>query len=244
MQDKEFDQFIKDKLAQAEVTPPAMLWNKVDAQLETKRKKPFPMMWMAAAVAVVAVSAGLLFNQQEKIQLQGQPAIVTSSAKPVTETAPLAAETSVVTSQEALTSTAKQYTAEPVKSIAKKELLSMQPSSPEAHLDDRNNEVKQTQEETIVIRDVELASALTTPEEPIMAGFQETPQDALTDDENVAPERRGIRNVGDLVNFVVEKIDKREEKILKFNPDDDDQSSLVSINIGILKFNTKQRDKR
>ena len=242
MQDKEFDQFIKDKLAQAEVTPPAMLWNKVDAQLETKRKKPFPMMWMAAAVAVVAVSAGLLFNQQEKIQLQGQPAIVATTEKSATETMPPSAETPVVINQEAQTATVKQHTVAPAKSIAKKELLAMQPSSSEVHLDNRNKEVKQPQEEPMVIRDVELA--LTTPQEPVMTGIQETPQDALTDDQAVAPERRGIRNVGDLVNFVVDKIDKREEKILQFNPNDDDQSSLVSINIGILKFNTKQREKR
>ncbi|MNQ93554.1 hypothetical protein D3C85_1090260 [compost metagenome] len=53
-------------------------------------------------------------------------------------------------------------------------------------------------------------------------------------------ERRGIRNVGDVINFVVDKLDKREKKIIQFRTDDDDNSSLIAVNIGILQFNPKR----
>jgi hypothetical protein len=48
-----------------------------------------------------------------------------------------------------------------------------------------------------------------------------------------------IRNIGDLVNLVVEKIDKRDKKLIRFATDDDDNSSLVGINIGFIKLNKK-----
>jgi hypothetical protein len=53
-------------------------------------------------------------------------------------------------------------------------------------------------------------------------------------------ERVRIRNAGDLVNFVVDKIDRREQKIVAFNTDDDDNSSLVALNIGPFRFNSKK----
>lgn len=52
--------------------------------------------------------------------------------------------------------------------------------------------------------------------------------------------RARIRNAGDLVNFVVDKLDKREQKLVEFNTDDDDNSSLVAINIGPFRFNSKK----
>jgi hypothetical protein len=260
MQDKEFDQFMKDQLAQAEVAPPAMLWAKVDAQLTPAPKKRFPLLWMAAALAVVAVSAGLLFNQQEGRVVLGQAELVTTAKKPVTETAPLAAaaETKALPTTaedkfevpfspvgERETSMPSEVIATVVKNHGQKELIAMQPSGQEQHLVHSGNEVKQPQIEIIVVEDRELTSALTIAQEPVMVGIQETPQqDVLVDEFNVLPEKRGISNVGDLVNFVVDKIDKREEKFLQFNPNDEDQSSLVSINIGIIKLNTKQKAKR
>jgi hypothetical protein len=58
--------------------------------------------------------------------------------------------------------------------------------------------------------------------------------------ENDQVEKKGIRNAGDLINFVVEKIDKREQKFLKFSTDEDDNSSLVGINIGFIKINSRK----
>ena len=57
--------------------------------------------------------------------------------------------------------------------------------------------------------------------------------------ENVEAPNRGIRNMGDLVNYVVDKLDKREEKLLQFKTEDDN-SSLVALNIGMFKFNQKK----
>jgi hypothetical protein len=264
MHDKEFDQFFKDKFREAEVAPPAMLWNKVDAQLGPVPKKRFPVLWMAAAIAVVAVSAGLLFNQQEDSPFLGQPVAVNSTEKPAVKSVPETAVSEIIvlptpsegkqpaplspiigkhaTINEVTPANKVENT--PVKKLVKKELLAMQPSGEDQHLDNSRNEVKPAVTETLLVQD-EPALALSTPGEPAMSSVSETPQqDAQANEYNAIPERKAISNVGDLVNFVVDKIDKREEKFLQFNANDDDQSSLVSINIGIIKLNTKQKGKR
>ncbi len=259
MQDKEFDQFFKDQLAEAEMTPPAKLWANVDAQLTPTPKKRLPMLWMAAAVAVVAVSAALLFNQQEDSVISGQPEFVTTARKPVVTTAPVidAPKPKVVpvsglkTPQDAMSpivskqALVSEVSAAPRKKSGKKELLVMQPSAQDGHLVSSRNEESQLQDESILVHEMGPALVTATPKEETMVGIQEIPElDAFSNEYNTLQGRKGISNVGDLVNFVVDKIDKREEKILHFDPNDDDQTSLISINIGIIKLNTKQRAKR
>ena len=45
--------------------------------------------------------------------------------------------------------------------------------------------------------------------------------------------------MGDLINFVVDKVDKREDKLIRFDTDDDN-SSLIGINIGMIRFSKKK----
>ena len=75
MPDKEFDQLFRDKFNDAEIAPSANLWANIEQQLEPKRKRTFPMYWMAAASIVVAITAMLVFQKTEKIQLRGTDAI-------------------------------------------------------------------------------------------------------------------------------------------------------------------------
>src|SRR5690606_33711054 len=71
MPDKDFDQLFKDSFVDAEVQPSADLWGNIAEQLEPKKKRTFPVFWMAAA-SVVAIASVMLFTQDsEKIYLQG-----------------------------------------------------------------------------------------------------------------------------------------------------------------------------
>jgi len=47
--------------------------------------------------------------------------------------------------------------------------------------------------------------------------------------------RHKIRSPGDLINAVVEKVDKRRDKIIEFT-DDDDETNVTGINLGIIKI--------
>ncbi|MGZ3836482.1 MAG: hypothetical protein ACXVB0_23405, partial [Mucilaginibacter sp.] len=55
-----------------------------------------------------------------------------------------------------------------------------------------------------------------------------------------AVKKRGIHNMGDLVNIVVAKLDKRKNKVIEFT-DTDDESTITAVNMGPLKI--KKEDK-
>lgn len=243
IQDKELDQLFKDKLTAAEVEPPAALWANIEQQIQPKRKRFLPVYWMAAAVAVVAVTAGLLFTNNDKVILQGQPEVV--AVKPLTEpivekpvTAPVLPNANVVENIAAAVKV-KRTTA---KQFPKKELLAVQPLATKEHL---KPIITNPAEEVLKVADLPI-DVETLPVTEIALAPIKTPQPINEDvmEGNSRSERKGINNIGDLVNFVVEKVDKREQKFLRFKTDDEDNSSLVAINIGIIKLNGKNKAKR
>jgi hypothetical protein len=240
IQDKDFDQFFKDKLSNAAVEPPAALWSNIEPQLQPKRKKFLPFYWMAAAVAVVAVTAGLLFTPEDKIQLQGKQEVTVTTIKPVQKAVDLPALTQETKTGQLETTVVKVRTSAG-KHDAEKKLLAMQPIALKAHL----NDITKTAAPVLEVAEPQIKAAVLTEGEVLIAQ-NNTPvlikEEVITEVDQ--PEKKGIRNIGDLVNFVVEKVDKREQKFLKFKTDDDDNSSLVAINIGIIRLNAKDKAKR
>jgi hypothetical protein len=47
--------------------------------------------------------------------------------------------------------------------------------------------------------------------------------------------------VGDLVNFVIAKVDKREEKIIKVSKTDEGDNEITGINLGLFKFSKSEK---
>jgi hypothetical protein len=50
--------------------------------------------------------------------------------------------------------------------------------------------------------------------------------------------KHGIRSFGDLINVVVAKVDKRQDKIIVFSDTDGDESTITGINLGFVKMKT------
>jgi len=121
-----------------------------------------------------------------------------------------------------------------------KDLLAMQPSVKITHLEYKEVSVKAAAvklPKAVVVQPVQevmLATADVAADETTANGSDEAAS------ENRHAESKGIRNVGDLVNYVVDKVDKRDEKFIQFKTDDDDNSSLIGLNIGMFKFNQKK----
>lgn len=245
MQDKEFDQLFRDRFSEAEIEPSANLWNNIEAELAPKKKKGFPVFWMAAAVGIVAVTAGLLFTKTEKIGLQG-PVQMAQHIAPEQVEAPVktALENDYSSSEveEEVESTPlviapsidvnykSEYASVKVEK-PKKDLGAMQPIDENAHLPNTTLASTASVEKDGWVSDTRTVLASVNTE-------SQTADDVIN--ENDQADRKGIRNVGDLVNFVVDKVDKRENKFLKFNTDDDDNSSLIGINIGFIKLNSRK----
>lgn len=240
-QDKEFDQLFKDRFEQAELEPSAGLWDKIEPQLQPAVKKHFQVYWMAAALTALALTAGLLFiNKPEKIRLQGQqesmaqvedkptPAAVGDN-KP-NQTAVRNVEIRSVESRALEKEVSKTVV---VPAAAKKVLIAMQPIPADDHLKVIVEHVKPVVQQSAETLQEEGQKALAA------TGTEMNEPDKVVN-ENEQAERKGIRNFGDLVNYVVDKVDKREQKIVRFKTDDDDESSLVAINIGFIKLNPKK----
>ncbi|WP_449436660.1 hypothetical protein [Pedobacter steynii] len=233
MQDKEFDQLFKDRFEGAEIQPSANLWNSISEELSVKPKRSLPVYWMAAAVAVIAVTVALLMPKTEKMRLQAPIASI--------ETTP---DTAVVTAK---TSGQLNYVSTPATEKVQSTPLII---APRIKLSKREKELAALQPNATtdrpVIKQPEVVKELVKAEpkeempkqEVMMAKADVTTDNTDTSIETEHQENKGIRNMGDLVNFVVNKVDKREKKFIQFDTDDDN-SSLVSINIGFIKFNKK-----
>ncbi|MET3113923.1 hypothetical protein AAKU52_001655 [Pedobacter sp. CG_S7] len=240
IQDKDLDQLFKDKLGNAAVQPPDLLWKNIEKELKPKPKRSKPILWMAAAIAVVAVTAALLFNKEAKIQLQGKAEVVVNSKKPAQVKdllpLPIPETNAVVDAPEAV----KLTKVAPVP-LSERKLIAMQPLAKKDHL---NNNIT-IAEPVLKVAELQI-KANVLPDAAVLIAQVNTleMETAAAVVEQEQTEKNGIRNIGDLVNFVVEKVDKREQKFLRFKTDDDDNSALVAINIGIIKLNGKNKLKR
>ena len=250
MPDKEFDNLFKDRFMDAELAPSADLWANIAQQLEPKRKRNFPVYWMAAAGVAVAITALLVFQKTEKIQLRG---VSMAAHVNVDKTDDAMAIANTETEVDATIANSKSFVSSPVKTMRvstaqnvatennlEKKEDDLQPNPMIAHLP-----IKKIEIEPMNVVPKETAVAVENTQTVIASA--DVPQrmenaNAIGETEAVT-EKKGIRNVGDLVNFVVEKIDKRDKKLIRFNTDDDDNSSIVGINLGFVRFNPKSKNR-
>lgn len=235
MQDKDFDQLFKDRFEEAEIQPSSNLWGNIEKELTPKKKKAFPVYWAAAAVVVIATTIGLLSQKTEPLKLQGNTAEATAQVeKPATAAkSNTVVEKTVVGPESTPLILAPKVKLENL--VRKNTQVAMQP----------NQELKRQEVKVIDVapEQKEEIKSVATLEKEIMIAKIDPPAVAEQSNqiaETEVRERKGIRNVGDVINFVVDKLDKREKKIIQFKTDDDDNSSLIAVNIGILKFNSRK----
>ena len=233
MQDKDFDNLFRDKFIDAEIEPSANLWAKIEDQLVPKRKRIIPIYWMAAASIAIAITAMLVFEKTEKIQLRADDAIA-SIEKPVVQDV-VTTTVDEISSTNLVASKVKVQIAATIKNEAPENNIKniqevLQPNITLARLP-----IKQVDPKPIdVLAENPIVIAQVEPQQQNMNNDQIDEMDNVT-------ARKGIRNVGDLVNYVVDKVDKRDKKLVQFNTDDDDNSSIIGINIGFLKLNKKSK---
>ena len=246
MQDKDFDQLFRDRLEDAEIQPSAGLWDNIQQEIEPKRQRRLPFMWLAAASVVITVTAAIVLNKPDKIQLHGQVAVVNSLKETPSTTAGQDLTTDTLKRPESTEASAaavrRSTSALNSQPKDEKSLLAMQPTPQNSHLTNMGHKIAATEEHEAVTQElppVELAVAtLSRPEASTEVELPATINNEVPEVEQSG--RNRIRNAGDLLNFVVDKLDKRDEKILEFQTDEDDNSSLVAINIGPFKVNTRK----
>ncbi|MNJ97572.1 hypothetical protein D3C87_153230 [compost metagenome] len=251
MPDKDFDKLFKDSFMDAEVEPSADLWGNIAEQLEPKKKRSFPLMWMAAASVVVVASVMLFTKSSDKIYLQGaapEVAAVTSTHTLPTATVANSVETTKVSStvlsdagvsnRRLVRKTLAKGAVAKIEVSQEKSFAAVQPSEKNEHLPIKRSEVK-----PLDVTPVE--EKVDRNNDARMIVLADNTKKVATDNGDMIEEssesKKGIRNMGDLINYVVDKVDKRDQKLIKFNTDDDDNSSIIGLNIGFLKLNKKNK---
>lgn len=247
MQDNEFDKFFKQQFENTEMAPPAGMWSKIEGDLQPAKKKPVKWLWTAASVAAVALTFALALQKPDKIYLHGPALMANKVTHPVGSAQTSMAIVSNPDVGEQPAELPQSTVDEPVVknkavenqgvvSLVKNNSPALQPNPEPVRLP-----IKQTDAKPIEVGVIDEQPMVEHNVVFAMAQTNNVVNDLVIGDEPaVATERKSIEGVGDLLNYVVDKIDKRNKKLIEFNSDEEG-TSLVGVNIGFIKWNRKNR---
>lgn len=257
--DKELDKLFQQRFEDLEIEPSAAVWEKITGTMDqkSKRKSVLPSFWMAAASIVVLIAAGLLyFRPQEVIKLQGSTEIAQNIED--NSSRPELNEPSVSIT-EPFNGTQTEKTDLPDFNLvnASEVKLSEYPMVQKAPV--AEPEIKIPAAEVVVlasepvkkVNQIQPKKAFKVPNrysgdqsaldvtQPDMMAKAELPEDEINPDESENRGQKKIRSIGSLVNFVIAKVDKREDKLIEFK-DSDEGSEVSGINLGLVKIKSKK----
>ncbi|MFC4212841.1 hypothetical protein ACFOWA_16720 [Pedobacter lithocola] len=243
IQDKDFDKLFKNAFEDAEIAPSRDLWGSIESEIEPKKKRIIPIYWLAAAVILLIATVSILVYQQQDVKPKQfanhvepkvKPVVENQMVKDSTENESSLKEKMVLPVALKVEAVAKTKATERNKPVEKQKIV----TAPEMKKQETViAQVIPTQE--IIKKKIDEAILQTNPETVIASTATNVKPDDVIDYENQT-ESKGIRNVGDVVNLIVNKVDKRKDKFIQFRTDDDD-SSLSSINIGPFKIGKKKK---
>ena len=253
MQDKELDQLFRNKLEQLTAEPATRIWEGIAVELDGKRKKNnlIPFLRIAAVVTIF-LSAGVYFlikSYQTPQNLQANITIKRHRANPEAQPVPDDKSTlpgASIAKAALIVMPAKHWVNHIVNNAAKgkAQLPTAQPAvealaeidasqaitNPQlmaGAINTKSTDLQQLPVDKPTINSVALpADGFTSPVKAVVANLPIIKPHA---------KKHGIRSLGDLINVVVARVDKRENKVIEFTDTDDDQSVLTGVNLGIIR---------
>ncbi|MFZ4100509.1 MAG: hypothetical protein ACOYKR_01030 [Sphingobacterium thalpophilum] len=258
--DKELDKLFQQRFGVLEIEPSAAVWNKITTSLDEKRGRGaiFPSLWMAAAGIVVVFSAGLLyFSPQEVIKLHGHSEITQNLEKtstPAKQKELIAGIAEPQNSDQMIPVNSTDFSFESTSGIISSEYPLIQSSSvaePEIKLPAEAEPLLISSAVVKKVNPVQPKKVVKVPSrysgdqseldvtQPDMMAKAEFTEDEEYIEENELRGQKKIRSIGSLVNFVIAKVDKREDKLIEFK-DSDEGSEVSGINLGLVKIKSKK----
>ncbi|GGH18038.1 hypothetical protein [Pedobacter zeae] len=250
IQDKDFDQLFKNAFADAEVTPSKDLWSNIENEITPKKKRIIPVYWLSAAAVLLVATIGILVYQQQDVAVSNGKKLAANTieaAKPVVA-APVVKD-SVPTVVEPFKYIKPVVQAQPkavnvmAKTRVKKKIepvMEKQPIITAPEMQKQERMIAQVESPKNDIKEKIDAVILSQPQTDIVTASNATTVKADEPINDNEQSNKGIRNMGDVINIIVNKVDKRKDKFIQFRTDDDD-SSLSSINIGPFKFGKRKK---
>lgn len=245
IRDKDLDKLFKQRFEDLEESPSAESWKRITNALNKTNKKRYSYsVWMAAASAAMIVAAGLWFYKPtEIIKLQGKPetriAVNKTEIPPITEIlddshsqvadAIVAQKKPVQRNKERSSQKTKVYVQQVLKQANTKEVIIENLQASPALIAKQENKLPIKTTKNTVVTEIKAPVYITQTE-------VSRTEDNLTEE---TPKPR-IKSVGGLVNFVISRVDKREDKIIEFK-DGNEGSEISGINLGLFKFKNRNR---
>ena len=247
MQDKEIDQLFRSEFEGFEIEPSPQVWGNITDKLNAdKRKKVFfPYLSIAASILVV-IAVGLYFIPQVKVRTKkpvqivaaknnNEPKVIIAPVVPVKE------NDLRQSSEGAIASVTKANKVHKGSKIRRNNVTTPaevidKPIEQIAAVIERNNEILKP-----TVPDIETPLSIKTQitdDMPLVTKpnvlIAQVPQAKVI---AAAPtKKRRISSLGDLINVVVSKVDKRKDKIIEFTNTDDDESTISGLNLGLIKI--------
>src|SRR5476651_59924 len=260
MSDKEFDQLFNAKLTDLEIEPSAELWGKIAPEIPGNNKDRsglMPMMSIAATLVVI-LAAGLLFRPSTpKVVLHGQynPQQVIAETAPVVKSGEptvdpyqdLTPEQRIVKQPQEVAATVKHADIIKVERIDPVNTGQIDTMQNMAYTKPLNITKPDHQDNGIIKTPILVANTIanvaskadpsTNPARAAIA--MNNPQGTKTQE---AVKKKKIHSLGDLLNVVIAKVDKRDNKIIQFGSDDDDGDiiNVTSVNLGPIKVKKQE----
>jgi hypothetical protein len=253
MQDKEIDQLFRSGFDDFEVQPSPAVWGNVTSQLG-KKKQRLKVYLSIAASLLILLSAGLYFvsqttnNTKKPVQMavvkNDKPAKVVIAPEPaLPEIAKPQAEkvtvlnTSVIARRQKIRKVKQQKNILPVAPV-------LIVTGPEPQLAQATHKSTEAIKFTVPDKNTPILEKIDSPEDmPFKSNTFAAQTVTVPKTVAAAPAKKHrIRNLGDLINIVVSKVDKRKDKLIEFSSTKDEDESVVSgLNLGFIKI--KKEDK-
>lgn len=239
MSDKEFDKIFQERFDEFEVNPSKPFWPSIEERLKNKkRKNDFPLFWMVAASVIIVFFAGLyILRPNHTIRLHNDDNLqaVTQPERAIPQLKEqLLIEKKVVRKKAFIKSPVES---QQVREVKRPDMPAEQQAADVTDLNKMSAKIEThenhplSQQAVIVIPN---NSELKKEASPLSdSSFHTAP---------VVAGRTRIKSVGDLVNFVIAKVDQREDKVIEMS-DNDEGTSISGINLGVLKIKSGNNKK-
>ncbi|HTH83680.1 MAG TPA: hypothetical protein VL490_12140 [Mucilaginibacter sp.] len=253
MQDKEFDKLFNSKFEDFEAEPSPMVWDNIAGELDGKKGKRALLPWLSiAATIVVLVTAGVLFLKQDrddhtdkhqhKLIANHTQHVAPVRVKADTEhtTNPIA--TTIYPDKSDIKASAAIAQVNTIKKDINAELVKTD------NVSKQPDPVKTEEQPTLasaenrpviknVVPDNDSKPVVNTTVVETVTSPPAVIASAAKHDDVPVVKKRGIHNLGGLLNVIIAKVDKRPDKLIEFTDSDDDDASsnLTGVNLGIIK---------
>lgn len=249
--DKELDNLFSSKLDGLETEPSSNLWGKINFELDKKpKKKSFVPILRIAAGLIVVLSVGLLLMQNNQQVVKNKP-VQKITKQQVEQAKPEIKQPEIlVEKKETLLLHTKNKVVKEAWPKRNKQVfyskINIQPKEKQADLSTQTSTTNKPQQD-LGNMDIAAVKAVVVPD--LATKLKVQPENETLETKVNAPQilpakrsiaativkRKGVRNMGDLVNLVMAKVDKRNDKLIEFSDSDDgDESNITGINLGII----------